>query len=333
MLHKDHDGKELWNIQDEFTHKFWKTKGGMPDSTNDARMTDVTKDYALHMIAEVTEVVQELSWRMHRASKGEIDRDNLLEELIDVQKFTWGLMQVWGFTWDQFREEFKRKSTVVEQRFVQEQTFPKIKNDPCAIIDIDGILAAYPDGFYAWCIENFFPTHSYHDFGRLYKSMDILNREELKKKYRQSGAKRTLPLVPGARELLECIRRRSQLKIILLTNRPYAEFYRIYPDTLYWLAQNKLPFDGIIWGRDKGIDALSNFKNICWAVDDDVKNIERFREANITAVHVENKFPTHSTMELYKLAERVPKLEDLGFIWNSEPEAKDRMMSHLRSKA
>lgn len=313
MFRDDLNGKELWDIQREFNDKFFATKGGWP--TED-QLTSASKDFAIHLIKEATEVLDELSFKMHRTSKGSIDRANVLEELVDTQKFLWGWMQVWGVTWDEFREEFKRKSIVVEQRFVQEQTFPKIKNDPCAIIDIDGVLASYPEGFYDWCIENFFPTHSHHDFGRLYKAMDILNREELKKKYRQSGAKRNLPLVPGACELLECIRRRSKLKIILLTNRPYAEFYRIYSDTLYWLSQNKLPFDGIIWGRDKGVDALSNFRNICWAVDDDAKNIARFREAKITTIEIDNSNPDKSTMELYKLAERISKMEDVGYEWN-----------------
>lgn len=308
-------GRELWNIQREFTEKFWATKGGMPDPRDEKQMTAVTKDYALHLIAEVVEVVQELSWRMHRSSKGEVDRDNVLEELIDAQKFLMGLIQLWGFTYDNYVEEFKRKSTVVSQRFTQEQTFPELANHPCCIIDIDGVLASYPNFFYEWSIKNFYPTHSVHEFTRLYKSMNLLSREGLKKKYRQSGVKATMPLIPGAKELLHCVKRRSALKIILMTNRPYAEFYRIYPDTLFWLEKNDLPYDGIIWSRDKGIDALKNFRNVCWAVDDNPENVKRFREAGITTIAIDNESAGESTADLYKLVERIEKMEDLGFAW------------------
>lgn len=308
--------RELWDIQKAFTEKFWATKGGMPDITDEKVMTTVTKDYALHLVAEIVEVVQELSFRMHRASKGEIDRDNLAEELIDCNKFLLGIFQIWGFTYEQYVEEFKRKSAVVDQRFDQEQTFPGLANHPCCIVDIDGVIAEYPRFFYKWAIQNFYPTHSIQEFVVLYRAMDLLTKEELKKKYRQSGVKANMPMVPGAKELLHCIRRRSNLKIVLMTNRPYDQFYRIYPDTLSWLAKNDLPYDGIIWSRDKGVDALKNFKNICFAVDDNPENVRRFREAGITTIMIRNEFEGSGTMSLYKLAERMGKMEDLGFEWS-----------------
>lgn len=311
----ENNHRELWDIQQKFTEKFWATKGGMPDINNEKIMTDVTKDYALHLLAEVTEVVQELSFRMHRASKGPVDRSNLAEELIDCQKFLLGMFQIWGFTFDQYAEEFKRKSTVVDQRFTQEQTLPSLGNHPCCLVDLDGVLTDYPRCFYEWAIDTTYKDHSLTEFIRLYKSMNLLQRDGLKTKYRQSGVKANLPLVPGAKELLNLIRKNSLLKIILITNRPYAEFYRLYPDTLAFLAKHELPFDGIIWSRDKGIDALKNFKNICWAVDDSIENVNRFREANITTIHIRNEFESSSTRALYLLAEQSNKLEDLGYDW------------------
>lgn len=308
-------GQELWDIQKSFTEKFWSTRGGMPDPRDEKQMTAVTKDYALHLVAEVTEVVAELSWKMHRAGGSGFDRSNILEELIDVSKFTLGLIQCWGFTYEEYAEEFRRKSAVVEQRFAQEKSLPQLVNHPCCIIDIDGVLADYPKFYYEWCIKNFYPEHSLQEFALLYRDMPLLSREELKKKYRQSGAKRDVTLVPGAKELLDCVRRRSALKIILMTNRPYADHYRIYPDTLEWLAKNELQFDGIIWSRDKGVDALKNFKNTMWAVDDNPENVRRLREAKITTAMIRNEFEGASTMSLYKLVERIPRIEDVGYAW------------------
>lgn len=311
--------RELWEIQREFTEKFWGTKGGMPDPRDEKAMTTITKDYALHIIAEVTEVVQELSWRMHRAVKGEVDRDNVLEELIDVNKFLLGLIQVWGYSFEQYENEFKRKSMVVEQRFAQEQTFPSLMNHPMALIDIDGVLADYPRGFYHWVYLNCPEAgmFSVHSAEKWYRGLPLKDREQIKKKYRQSGAKATLPVLPGAAKFVHLVRERG-LKAVLITNRPYADYYRIYPDTLEWLVKNEIPYDGIVWARDKGLEAVKQFKNVCWAVDDDSENIKRFREAKIPTIQVDPGDENNDTSALLTVARRVAKIEDLAYEWKKE---------------
>ncbi len=314
MYHPDLNGKELWDIQSSYLDKFYAKRGWPKPEELEA----TTKDYLIHLIKEATEVLDEVSWKMHRPAKEYVDRDNLLEEMVDVQKYLWALMQIWGVTWDQFREEFKRKSMVVEQRFAQEQSLPQLANHPCAIVDIDGVLADYPRCFEIWCEVNFFPGISRHDMQRLLREMPALNRADLKHKYRQSGVKADLPVLPGAREFLQLLRSRRNLKVILLTNRPYHQYYRIYPDTLEWLAKNDLPYDGIVWAQDKGVDALKLFKNICWAVDDSEDQVANLRRAGITTIKVDPSIPGEDTQALYLLAAAGSKIEDLGFKWNEQ---------------
>ena len=315
MSDSDSDGKALWDIQHSFNDKFFKTKGGWPTAD---RLTDESKNFAIHLIKEATEVLDELSFKMHRAGKGEVDRDNILEELVDVQKFLWGWMQIWNFSYDQFVDEFKRKSMVVEQRFAFEQSLPVLVNHPVALIDIDGCLAEYPGYFYDWAVANYYPTHSRHEFKRLYDAMPLLARENIKTAYRQSGAKAMIPLLPGAKEFLQTLRRKSNIKIVLYTNRPYNVHYRIYPDTLEWLETNDLPHDGIVWSIDKGVDGLKLFKNIVFAVEDTLENVLRLQRAGITTIGIDSNVPGRTTLDLYKLAERTDKLEDLGYLWCKE---------------
>ena len=71
------------------------------------------------------------------------------------------------------------------------------------VIDIDGVIVDYPNCFYDWAIANLYPDHSRREFQKLYESMNLLTREEVKKRYRQSGAKASLPLLPGAKEFLQ----------------------------------------------------------------------------------------------------------------------------------
>lgn len=314
-------GKELWEIQKKFNDRFFTTKGGWP---KEEQLTASSKDFAIHLIKETTEVLDEMSFKMHRAGKGPIDRANVIEELIDVQKFLWGWMQIWGVSYEEFIEEFKRKSMVVEQRFTQEQSLPKLANDTCVIIDIDGVLADYPNCFYEYCVKTFYPEFSRQEFAKFYADSNLLQREAMKTSYRQSGVKASVPVIPGSKQLLDAIKRKSNgnMKIILMTNRPYSKFYRIYPDTLTWLAKNSLPYDGIIWAEDKGVETVQKFKNVMWAVDDNPDNIKRFKAARITPVLVDNTDPRTSTMELYKMVESAHKIEDVGYEWNRRTEVR-----------
>lgn len=326
-------GRRLWDVQKAFNDKFWESRGGYP-KTEEA-LTVATKDYALHLIKEVTEVLDELSFKMHRAKRGSADRVNVLEELIDVQKFLWGIMQLWGFDYDAFVSEFRRKSAVVEQRWAQEQSLPQLEAHPCVLIDIDGVLADWDAGFYGWvssctgvtfsALDDLLPPGSAssrmtaYSARKWYEAAGLQVQEEVKRKFRQSGAKAELALLPGAKELLYLVRQCSQLKIVLLTNRPYAEHYRIYPDTLEWLEKNGLPYDAIVWAHDKGLEAVRQFKNIAWAVDDKPRNVARLREAGVTTVHLNPSDPEADTATFVSFANRLLServtLENVGYEW------------------
>ena len=48
------------------------------------------------------------------------DREDLIDELVDVHKFLWGLMATWEITPEEFINQFKKKSAIVEQRWTDE---------------------------------------------------------------------------------------------------------------------------------------------------------------------------------------------------------------------
>lgn len=304
--------KELWQIQEHFTRRFWETRGGMPK--DEPALTIATKDYLLHLMKEVTEVLDQISFKMHRGPKDFVDRGNVLEEMIDCQKFLWGLMQIWDFTYEDFDNELRRKSIVVEQRFTQERAMKEFKDAPCVLIDIDGVLSDYPKCYHNW-LANKFGCSAYNAEVNL-RDISLDRKEELKREYRQSGVKATLPVLPGAKNMLDSIHA-AGLKIILLTNRPYAEHCRIYADTLQWLRDNDLKYDAIIWARDKGFEAVKNFKNVCWAVDDSEENVKRLREAGIQTVHlIPGSMRNTEHFSLF-LSGMVKDMRTAGTCWNT----------------
>lgn len=308
---------QLWDLQKEFNDKFWSTKGGWPKDIKSR--TEATKDFSLHLIREVSEVLGELQTKMHRVETHAFDRENLLEELTDCTKFLLGMYQLWGFSYQDLEEEFKRKSSVVEQRFAQEQQFSKIKSDPVVIVDIDGVLTDYPHCYYEWLGNNHFEGKNSHWVKTYLETLPLRDREALKTKYRQSGAKAKLKLVPGAREMLQILKR--ELKVVFLTNRPYAIHSRIYPDTLSWIQSNGLPYDGILWARDKGLEAIKHFGNIAFAIDDEPENIKNLKKAGITTVRIDQNDELRSTYTFARfLQEQVRSgktLTNAGHEWNS----------------
>ncbi len=115
--------KEIYEIQKDFTKKFFESKGlAIEDLTNDKEeLVKWNKEYILALIAEATEVLNEVDWKMHKNMEMPVDaRDRLLEESVDVLKFLLGLMIVNGFSCDDIYQKFISKSLIVVKKFEDE---------------------------------------------------------------------------------------------------------------------------------------------------------------------------------------------------------------------
>ena len=113
-----------YKIQEEFTERFFKEKQDLSLKqvrNNKHMLVKWNKEYILALIAEATEVLNEVDWKMHKKMNLPTDaRDRLLEESIDVMKFLLGLMIVNGFTVDDVYNMFKIKSKKVAKKLSQE---------------------------------------------------------------------------------------------------------------------------------------------------------------------------------------------------------------------
>ena len=115
---------EMFAIQKDFTEKFFKSKKlSLKDIANDKEeLVKWNKEYILALIAEATEVLNEVDWKMHKNMEMPADaRDRLLEESIDVMKFLLGLMIVNGFSCNEIYSKFISKSLAVVKKFDKEQ--------------------------------------------------------------------------------------------------------------------------------------------------------------------------------------------------------------------
>ena len=275
---------DLWKYQQGFAAKMLSffSKKKLEDLDFQEKVSE-TKDYILSLQGECKEVLDVLPWKRHRIEEKKFNRRALLEELIDIQKFLWGLMYIWGITEDEFKAAFTEKSAVVEHRFSQE--FGGIKtiletSKQVAIIDIDGVLTNYPQHFLDWVEEKTGDS-------QLDRNTSPILWEEMKHDYRISGAKKDLPVRKGADFLLQKLRDRGCF-LVIATNRPVVKYPNLVSDTLFWLKNNNLIFDYLYFAdlEEKLIGLASSLKKISIVIDDSEEICNRFKTQGIRTIHV-----------------------------------------------
>lgn len=259
---------KLWNMQLAFNDKFFLKKLGK--RTKDLSLeekTTWTKNHLLSIVKETMEVLDEIpNWKEHRNENVEFIISNLLEEIIDVNKFAVGLSQLWGMSSEDYFNEYIRKSIVVDQRWSQEQELNLIdKNAKIVGIDIDGVLGDYHPWFLKFADDIF--GFKFDTIESLKEKLGTEQYETVKSMYRQSGRKAYMPVKEGAVELTKKLKEKGY-QIIILTARPYKKYSRIYPDTLEFLKKNDIQFDAIIWDRKKHVKIIKEFPNLEFMIED-----------------------------------------------------------------
>jgi len=80
----------------------------------------LTEKWILYVQAELTELLDETNWKLHRPGK-EIEKSKILNEWIDSLKFLLGIADIWGFDNAEIFKAFHDKSDFVEKRFQEEE--------------------------------------------------------------------------------------------------------------------------------------------------------------------------------------------------------------------
>lgn len=278
--------QNMWSNQKSFNQNFVDY-----ESLTDKKKVEHTKEYALLMVDEMMELVRETNWKNHRKDKLNLIQSNMKEEWIDVFKYWLSIGLIWGFSPEDMIEEYQRKSAVVEQRYKQEK---QLDFDSAKIVgvDIDGVLAAYPDHFIDFINKRAGTNYKTEELTQynLYQAFDLPEdyMRKLKDEFRQTGEKRNIPVIDGAREFLQNLKAQGY-HVVLLSARPYKKYRRIFADTQEWLNKNGLVHDAILWDEDKCNRLIREFGegNVKFFVEDHIKNANDV--AKLTKVYLLNK--------------------------------------------
>ena len=255
--------KRLFEIQRKFNPELKNVKSY-------DKKQKITKQFILAVMAEAHEVLNEINWCDWKP-KREIITSNICEEVVDTFKFLINVLLIWDIDEDKFLEEFERKSLVVEQRKKQREALELVKKKKSKIcaLDIDGVIVDFPT-----CYINFINKELGTKFNTMFDVNKKLSKKQLmdiKDKYRKSGAKQSVGVLPEAKKLITSLKQMGY-SIVLLTKRPYKKYLRIFADTKINLDNNGIKYDAILFDSEKHKRIVKEFPKLHFIVEDN-KNI------------------------------------------------------------
>jgi isopropylmalate/homocitrate/citramalate synthase len=92
-----------------------------PDNDSFDRKIEHTRELVLYLHKELSEVLDTLSWKLHRKQEYRMDRAHYVEELVDCQKYLLNLCIIWKVSPEEFMQSFMEKSKVVKERYKNEK--------------------------------------------------------------------------------------------------------------------------------------------------------------------------------------------------------------------
>lgn len=162
---------------------------------------------------------------------------------------------------------------------------------PIVALDIDGTLADYY-GHFQWFAGLYLQREMSVEWLRNYRgefsdalSLDKDLYRQVKLAYRQGGMKRSIPVMPGAGEMVRALRRQG-VAVWICTTRPWNRLDNIDPDTSFWIERNLGRVDGVIYGEEKYTDLkeIVGDRPILAAADDLPENVLKAKSLGLAAI-------------------------------------------------
>lgn len=262
--------KNFYKIQQEFQNKLYDLKNFTHED-----LTKLSKDFILAAHKELSEVLDCLDWKDHRKEDKTFSKSNLGEELIDVFKYLLNLFVIWDISPKEIEEFFHAKTAVVEQR--RKQEFMKAsKNEKVCAIDLDDVLNEWHEFFVS--TYNRKNKTNYKTDEQIRANEDPIKYSEFKNWWRESGIKRKIPVKKGAYSLTKYLKKK-RYRIVIISSRPYKEYFRIFSDTIFWLKENKIEYDDLYFEENKHLKILKHFPNLKFMIEDNRKYAEQVANA------------------------------------------------------
>jgi uncharacterized HAD superfamily protein len=254
----------FWWIQEVFNRHFFNN-----ECTDLETKQNLTKEYVVHLMAEVTEILNTVNWKMHQDKKSnDVIKSQMMSELSDVFKYTVGLAQIWGYSSDDILQGLIRKSKMVELKYCYGRELGRLKDKKVIACDIDGVLNDYPNNFMRFINKKI--GKSFNDYRIAKKQLEPKLLIDLKTEFRETGEEALGDVNQDSRFFLKQMKKTGR-HIILLTARPKD----IHPDLFYrtwdWLYVNNFCYDSIYFSKYKHLEIIKKVPNLEFMIEDNLE--------------------------------------------------------------
>lgn len=275
--------EKMWKVQKDFLDKVLEKEGYPSPEVYSAKVI-------LHLHTECDELLSAIggSWKTHAKKSKPSTPSQVLLECVDIMKLTISVAQSFGFSARDFGEAFLTKSEIVEMRFVQNEKLEELRDKSVVLVDIDGVLARYPENFLEFINNSTgsnFSVDSLVTPSDLWLQLGITPRdyERLKHEYRDRGGVRSIELIEESREFLDKIS--EKYEVVLITTRDPKGMERIEVDTIKWIEEKGLQHGAVVFCSpySKAHYIKDNFSNVVAVIDDDKYEVMNLREIGLVS--------------------------------------------------
>jgi NTP pyrophosphatase (non-canonical NTP hydrolase) len=271
---------EVWEKQQSYNDAIRQQH---PNKTNSEWLIN----YILGATSELSDLLQQTNWRNNSIYTVDEFGPNVIEELADVTKYIFSLWQLMGLTPLDMLNSMALKGEILNQILYQE-TRPPIKNHNILMLDLDGVIADFRQGFMQWVFHTRWAEILVIKEEEIGLHMDIDHSwdyrayNQAKIEFEREGGYSLLPTIKSVKMAVNTLKRIGWY-IIVYTARPYTTYKRIWGDTWLWLKDHDIEVDELHFGYDERVLTASYFlnNNHVAALEDDPTLIKRYVSCNI----------------------------------------------------
>ena len=269
----------LFKIQKEFSELF-----RMTNELSVKERERLTQEFALALHTEVSSLVSEINFKSHVQKKKQVVENSILFEAVDVFRYLLAILNLWGFTAEDFGEAFSDKENYLQVKYVKNAQ--KWEGQPVVLVDADDVIVHFRKGYseYLNSLEGISvdpASKEYYFTNGIPK--DIYNPEQLFQDFIDQRRLRDLEPVSPTIEAINDLYDQGYW-IQILTARPDWNKTCQY-DTYTWVENSGMKFHKIDFSPEKMIwTANSEYYDadaIVCAIDDSPKHTMEYAKHGI----------------------------------------------------
>jgi hypothetical protein len=259
----------------------------IPSELTSKQLEDITKNFALAMHGEVSEMMQAVNLKDHRRTEISPNRDLVLYKSVDIFRYCLAMLNLWKISSDEFLTACEDKDDFLHSRHQELENQWSKEKKPVIIVDVDDVLAEFRDCFNQW-LEKTYQIKTDSNDETYYNSVLLLSHqidpESAFKRFISEGGFRDLPASKTVPESLAIFRSQGYY-IQLLTARRLNNFRCLY-DTHHWLKKNGIVFDSIAFSGEKylWLTGQEFYSKVAFAIDDSSKHAMEYASHGIVTI-------------------------------------------------